>query len=94
MARACGSEKEKGSDTRAVWAASVLSEADGDVAPVLKEVLQHLLEGEHLRPVVHDRQQDDAEGALQRGVLEELVEDDLLVAVPLDLHDDPHPLAV
>ncbi len=45
--------------------------------PMVEEVAEQLLERHHLRLVVHDGQQDDAEGGLHRRQLVQRVEDDL-----------------
>ena len=61
---------------------------------MLHERGEDLLEVERRRPPVHDRQQVDAEGVLERGVLVELVEDDVGVFAALELDDQADPLAV
>ena len=52
------------------------------------------LRRQQLRATVHQRQQVHAEGRLQRRLLVELVEDDLLGSVPAQLDHDAHALAV
>ena len=49
---------------------------------------------QHLRPAVDDREHDDAEGRLQRGVLVEVVQDDFRHLAALELDHDPHAVAV
>ena len=61
--------------------------------PVVQELLHHLLEGQELRPAVHQGQQADAHRLLQRAVLVELVEDQVRVGVALQLDDEPDRLA-
>src|SRR5690606_7901712 len=61
---------------------------------VLHEVVEHLLQAQHPGDAVHQRQHDDAEGALHLRVLIELVQDDVGNRIPLQLHDDAHPLPV
>ena len=56
------------------------------------ELLQHLLERQHARLAVDQRQQDDRERVLQRRELVELVEHDVRVGVLLQVDDDPHRL--
>ena len=70
--------------------------APGDhVAPVLDEVLQHLLERRGLRGWPSTMaSSDDAEDVCSVGVLVELVQDDLRHRVLLQLDDDAHALAV
>ena len=52
---------------------------------VIEEVDQHLLEVQHLRLVVDDRQRVDAEGDLELGLLVERVEQDLGDFAPFEL---------
>ena len=52
------------------------------------------MERQHAGLVVHDREEDDAEGALHRRQGVELVENDLGVLAALQLDDDAHALAV
>ena len=47
-----------------------------------------VLELEQLRPAVIDRQHVDAERRFERGVLVEIVDDDLRIAVALEFDDD------
>ena len=49
---------------------------------------------QHLRPAADDGQHDDAEAALQRGVLVEIVEDDLADLAALQVDDDAHAVAI
>src|SRR5690606_6282230 len=68
--------------------------ADDDVAAVIDEVVERLLEREQLRPSVDDRDHVHAEGGLQLGELVEVVEDHLPGRVALDLDPDPPVRAV
>ena len=56
-----------------------------DVAPVLDEALERLLQRERPRAAADDREDDDAERRLQRGEPVELVQDDLRHRVLLQL---------
>ena len=47
-----------------------------------------LLDVHLLRPLLVEGQQDDAEGGLEGGLLEELVDDDLGLLAALELDDD------
>ena len=71
-----------------------LGPAAHDLAPELDEGVDHLDERQHLRPPADDRQHDDAEAALQRGVLVQVVEDDLADLAALQVDDDPHAVAI
>ena len=59
---------------------------------VAQKLLQEILEGEHPRLAVHQRQEDQRKRRLQRGELIELVEDNLGIGIPLQLEDQPHRL--
>ena len=67
---------------------------DHDLPPEVDEVVEHLPERDHLRPPADEGQHVDAERRLHRGVLVELVEDDLRdLALPqLQHHPDPVPV--
>ncbi len=56
------------------------------------ELLQHLLERQHARLAVDQRQEDDRERILQRRELIELVEHDVRIGVLLQVEDDAHRL--
>ncbi len=62
------------------------------VDAVPNELLQHLLERQHARLAVDQRQQDDRERVLQRRELVELVEHHVGIGVALELDDQPHRL--
>src|SRR5262245_46624139 len=68
--------------------------AANDVATEFDEALDQLEEAHHLRPTANDRQHDDAETRLERGVFVEVVENDLGHLAALQLDDDSHPFAV
>ena len=68
--------------------------AENDVAAVVDEELQCLLQAEHDRPPVDDREHDHPERRLQLGVLVEVVEDGEDLRLALELDDDAHALAV
>ena len=57
---------------------------------MLNPQLQGALEGQHLRLAVHQGQHVDAEGSLQLGMLEQLIEGRLGVRAALKLDDDAH----
>ena len=61
---------------------------------VVDEMVQHLLQGEDPRLVVHQGKIDDPETVLHGRVLVKLVEDDLVTGTPFKLDDDTHSLAV
>ena len=61
---------------------------------VIDEVLDGLHQAHFLGLVVHHRQQDHAEAFLHLGVLEELVEHELRLAVALELDDNAHAVAI
>ena len=61
---------------------------------VVDEVLDGLHQAHFLGLAVHHRQQDHAEAFLHLGVLEELVEDELGLAVALELDHDAHAVAI
>jgi hypothetical protein len=71
-----------------------LGAAPHDLLPVEYVLVHQLAQVHHLRPVLHQGQHDRAEGHLQRGVDEELVEHDLRVGVLLELDHDAHAVAV
>src|SRR2546422_318473 len=68
--------------------------ADDDLAAVLQEHLQRVLQAEQLRPPLDDRQHVHAERFLQRRVLVELVQQHLGDRVALELDHDAHAVAV
>ena len=61
---------------------------DDDLAPVLDEMMQDLLEVQHFRPVVHQREHDDPEGCLELRELIEIVQGDERNFPALELDDD------
>ena len=65
-----------------------------DVAPVLDEQLQRLLEAQHDRSPLDDREHDHAERRLQGGVLVEIVQDAEHLRLALQLDHDAHAVAV
>ena len=65
-----------------------------DVAAVLDEKLQRLLEAQDHRPAVDDREHDHSKRRLQRRVLVQVVEHGEDLRLALELNDDPHPIAV
>ena len=67
-----------------------LRAADDDRALELEVVAQELEQRQRLRHAVDERDRVVAERRLQRGVLEELVEDDLRDRLALQLDDDAH----
>ena len=64
--------------------------ARDDLAPVLQEVLEELLEVEQARLAVDQRDHVHAEAVLQLGQLVQVVEDDLRDFAALQLDDDAH----
>ena len=74
--------------------------ADDDFVAVRDVVLEHLLERHDLRHeaarcrVGHQRQHDDAERRLHRGVLVQLIEHDARNRIALQLDDDAHAVLV
>ena len=68
--------------------------AHDDVLLVLEVMVEHLVQGEHFRLAVHQRQHDRAEGFLHLRVLVQVVEHDGGIDVALELDDDAHTLAV
>ena len=71
----------------------ILGAADDYVVAVLDEVLDAVLEGEYARTSMDEGDIVDAEGALQVGHLEQLVEHDVGIGVALHVNDDAHALA-
>ena len=67
---------------------------DDDLAAVIEEILEHLLEVQELRPVVDHGHHVDAETRLQGRVLEELIDDDVGEHALLQVHDDADALHV
>jgi hypothetical protein len=65
-----------------------LGAAGDDIAAVLDVALDELLDVHLLRPLLVEGQQGDAEGGFERGLLEELVDDDLRLLAALQLDDD------
>ena len=61
---------------------------------MVDEELQGLLEAQHDRPALDDRQHDHAEGRLQRRVLVQVVEHGEDLRLTLQLDQDAHPVAV
>ena len=62
--------------------------------PEVEEHLEHLAKGEQDRLAIHKRQHVGAEVALQRGELEQVVQNHLRVSVAAQLHNDPHAIAI
>ena len=63
--------------------------AQNDFAAMLDVSGVRLLERKQFRPAVIDREHDDRERAFHRGVLVEIVDDDLRIRVALQLDNDP-----
>ena len=61
---------------------------DDDFAPMLDEMMQDLLEVQHFRPVVHQREHDDPEGRLELRELIQIVQRDERDFPALELDDD------
>ena len=61
---------------------------DDDLAPVLDEMMQDLLEVQHFRPVVHQRKHDDPEGRLELCELIQIIQGDERDFSALELDDD------
>ena len=68
--------------------------ADDDLFLMLDIVMNAVLEAEHLRLAVHEREDDDAVGRLQLGMFVERVQHDLRVGVLAQFDDDAHAVAV
>ena len=68
--------------------------ADDDVAAVVDEQLERLLEAQHDWAPFDDREHDHAERRLQRRVLVEVVQDAEHLGLALQLDHDAHPVAV
>src|SRR4051812_18297880 len=82
-----------------VFALSSLIKEEGsasahDLDAVVEEVANSVVERENLRLAVVDGEEDHGEALLHGGVLEELVEDNLLLGTTLELDDDAHAVAV
>ena len=58
--------------------------------PMLQEAFDQLLDGQQTRTAIHQRQQDDRGGPLQRRILVELVENKVRVGIALDVEHQPH----
>ncbi len=65
-----------------------------DLTAKIEKMLQNRLEAHDLRPVIHHGEHDDAESALERRVLVELIFDDFGIVALAQGNDDPHPVAV
>ena len=72
----------------------VFRAADHDFFPVLDIPVNHLAHGKHFGFSAHQRQHNHAEGGFKRGVLEELIQDDLGVAFALDFNHKADAVAV
>src|SRR5206468_1600809 len=70
----------------------VLRAPADDVDTVAEELLQHLLERERSRPTIHQGEQDNADGPLERRKLVQLIEDEDRVGIALEIDDQPHGL--
>ena len=64
------------------------------VAPEVHEVVDHLDQRQDARAAADNRQHDDAERRLQRGVLVEVVQDDVRQLAALQVDHDAHAVAV
>src|SRR5262249_30564476 len=60
---------------------------------VADELLEHLLEPQLARPAIDERQEDEADGLLQRRMLVELIQDEVRVPVAFHVKDDADRLA-
>ena len=76
------------------FAEVVLCATDDDIVAMLDEVADEVLEGEQLRPSLHEGDAVDAEAGLQRRHLEELVQHDACVGVALQVNHDAHAFRV
>src|SRR5690606_4092907 len=65
-----------------------------DLTAVQDEDLERLLEVPPLSPTLDDGQVDDAEGRLQIGETEEVIQDDLGEGVLLELDHETHPVSI
>ena len=65
-----------------------------DLSPELHKGVDQLDERQHLRPAADNGQHDDAEAALQRRVLVEVVEDDVADFASLQIDDDAQAVAI
>ena len=65
-----------------------------DLDAVIEEGVDGVVEGEFLRLAVVDGEEDHREGLLQLGMLEELIEDDLVLGAAFEFDDDAHAVAV
>ena len=63
--------------------------AQDDFAAMLDVARDRFLERKQFRPAMIDREHVDREGAFHRGVLVEIVDDDLRIAVALEFDHDP-----
>src|SRR6185436_3632669 len=68
--------------------------ASDDLAPVAQERFEQLLDRQQLRLAVDEADHVDAEDALQRRLLVEVVEDDVRQLAALELDDDAHAVLV
>ena len=68
--------------------------ARDDLAPVAQEGLEQLLQRQQLRLAVDEADHVDAEDALQRRLLEEVVQHDVRELAALELDDDAHAVLV
>src|SRR5689334_5186665 len=71
-----------------------LGPASDNLPAELDEVVDQLDERQHLRPPADDGEHDDAEAALQRGVLVQVVEDDVADLAAFQVDDDAQPVAI
>ena len=63
--------------------------AGNNLLPVRNKVADQLLERQRLRPPIHQRKVDNAEGGLQRGLGKELVQHHLCDCAPFQLDNQP-----
>src|ERR1043165_7781248 len=71
-----------------------LGPASDNLPAELDEVVDQLDQRQHLRPPADDGERDDAEAALQRGVLVQVVEDDVADLAAFQVDDDAQPVAI
>ena len=89
-------DPEAGQDVQSLLrlAEIVCRPAGDDLAAMLDEDAQRILQVEHPGPALDDGQHVHPEGVLQRCVLVELVQEHLGHRVPLEVDHDPHAVAI
>ena len=61
-----------------------------DLLLMLKIIIDHLAEVQHLGLAIHERNHDNAEGILKLGMLIEIIQDDICIYIFFKLNNDPH----